>query len=124
MSRARDLCGCRRPTEYTKDIEFNAVESVQIKDSGAEAITVRKDALPTANDRKKRSVTNNQEARNQEFKKGFKAESYFLIKILLDSCLKLSRKPHSFAATLAALLLSRNSFPRFLIIIFFHGGDA
>lgn len=41
------------PTEYTKDIEFNAVESVQIKDSGAPAITVRKDALPTANDRKK-----------------------------------------------------------------------
>jgi len=25
------------PTEYTKDIEFNALESVQIKDSGAEA---------------------------------------------------------------------------------------
>ena len=34
-------------------IEYNAVESVQIKDSGAPAITVRKDALPTANDRKK-----------------------------------------------------------------------
>ncbi len=41
------------PSEYTKDIEFNAVEANQIKDSGAAAITVRKDALPTANDRKK-----------------------------------------------------------------------
>jgi ferredoxin len=41
------------PSEYTKDIEFNAVEANQIKDSGAPAITVRKDALPTANDRKK-----------------------------------------------------------------------
>ena len=41
------------PTEYTKDIEFNALEANQIKDSGAPAITVRKDALPTANDRKK-----------------------------------------------------------------------
>src|SRR5436190_4465874 len=41
------------PTEYTKDIEYNAVEAVQIKDSGAPAITVRKDALPTANDLKK-----------------------------------------------------------------------
>jgi hypothetical protein len=29
------------------------VEAVQIKDSGAPAITVRKDALPTANERKK-----------------------------------------------------------------------
>jgi hypothetical protein len=41
------------PAEFTKDIEFNAVEANQIKDSGAAAITVRKDALPTANDRKK-----------------------------------------------------------------------
>jgi ferredoxin len=41
------------PAEYTKDTEFNAVEAVQIKDSGAPAITVRKDALPTANERKK-----------------------------------------------------------------------
>jgi ferredoxin len=41
------------PAEYTKDIEFNAVEANQIKDSGAAAITVKKDALPTANDRKK-----------------------------------------------------------------------
>jgi ferredoxin len=41
------------PSEYTKDIEFNATQSVQIKDSGGEAITVKKDALPGANDRKK-----------------------------------------------------------------------
>jgi ferredoxin len=41
------------PVEYTKDIEFNALESNKIKDSGAAAITVRKDALTTANDRKK-----------------------------------------------------------------------
>jgi ferredoxin len=41
------------PAEYTKDIEFNAVESVQIKDSGAPAITVKKDALPGADERKK-----------------------------------------------------------------------
>ena len=41
------------PTEYTKDIEFNVLEANQLKDSGAPAITVRKDALPTANDRKK-----------------------------------------------------------------------
>ena len=40
-------------TEYTKDIEFNVLEANQLKDSGAPAITVRKDALPTANDRKK-----------------------------------------------------------------------
>ena len=32
------------PTEYTKDIEFNLLEANQIKDSGAPAITVRKDA--------------------------------------------------------------------------------
>ena len=43
------------PTEYTKDIEFNVLEANQLKDSGAPAITVRKDALPTANDRKKGS---------------------------------------------------------------------
>jgi ferredoxin len=41
------------PTEYTKDIEFNSVEANQIKDSGTPAITVRKDPLPGANDRKK-----------------------------------------------------------------------
>jgi ferredoxin len=41
------------PAEYTKDTEFNAVEAVRIKDSGAPAITVKKDALPGANERKK-----------------------------------------------------------------------
>ena len=41
------------PAEYTKDTEFNAVEAVKIKDSGAPAITVKKDALPGANERKK-----------------------------------------------------------------------
>src|SRR2546430_535322 len=35
------------PSEFTKDVEFNAVQSRQLKDSGAEAITIRKDPLPT-----------------------------------------------------------------------------
>jgi hypothetical protein len=34
-------------------VEFNAVQSRQLKDSGAEAITIRKDPLPTAAERKK-----------------------------------------------------------------------
>jgi ferredoxin len=41
------------PPEFTKDIEFNATQSHQIKDSGTDAITVKKDALPGANERKK-----------------------------------------------------------------------
>jgi ferredoxin len=41
------------PPEFTKDIEFNATQAHQIKDSGVEAITVKKDALPGANERKK-----------------------------------------------------------------------
>jgi len=41
------------PSEFTKDIEFNATQAHQIKDSGAEAITARKDPLPTATERKK-----------------------------------------------------------------------
>ena len=41
------------PPEFTKDIEFNATEAHQQKDSGAEAITVKKDPLPGANERKK-----------------------------------------------------------------------
>ena len=41
------------PAEFTKDIEFNATQAHQIKDSGAEAITVKKEALPGANERKK-----------------------------------------------------------------------
>ena len=45
------------PAEYTKDIEFNAVEANQIKDSGARRQSQSaKMRLPTANDRKKRSV--------------------------------------------------------------------
>jgi ferredoxin len=41
------------PSEFTKDIEFNATEAHRIKDEGGEAITVRKDPLPTAAERKK-----------------------------------------------------------------------
>jgi ferredoxin len=41
------------PPEFTKDVEFNAVEAHRIKESGAEAITTRKEALPTAAERKK-----------------------------------------------------------------------
>jgi ferredoxin len=41
------------PPEFTKDVEFNAVQAHQIKDSGGEAITMRKDPLPTAAERKK-----------------------------------------------------------------------
>jgi ferredoxin len=40
------------PPEFAKDVEFNDVQSKQIKESGAEAITARKDPLPTANERK------------------------------------------------------------------------
>ena len=39
--------------EFTKDVEFNATQAHQLKDSGAEAITIRKDPLPTAAERKK-----------------------------------------------------------------------
>jgi ferredoxin len=41
------------PPEFTKDIEFNATEAHRIKDEGGEAITVKKDALPGALERKK-----------------------------------------------------------------------
>jgi ferredoxin len=41
------------PSEFTKDIEFNSVQANQIKDSGGEAITVKKDPLPGADERKK-----------------------------------------------------------------------
>jgi ferredoxin len=41
------------PPEFAKDVEFNAVQAHQLKDSGAPAITVRKEALPTALERKK-----------------------------------------------------------------------
>jgi ferredoxin len=40
------------PAEYAKDIEFNANEAHQLKDAGAEAITVKKDPLPGADERK------------------------------------------------------------------------
>ena len=41
------------PAEFAKDIDFNKTQSVQIKDSGAEPITAKKDALPGAQERKK-----------------------------------------------------------------------
>jgi ferredoxin len=40
------------PSEFTKDTEFNSVEANRIKDSGGEAITLKKDPLPTAAERK------------------------------------------------------------------------
>ena len=41
------------PTEFTKDVDFNKTQAVQIKDSGAAPITAKKDALPGAAERKK-----------------------------------------------------------------------
>jgi ferredoxin len=41
------------PPEFGKDVEFNAVQAKQLKDSGAPAITARKDPLPGAAERKK-----------------------------------------------------------------------
>lgn len=41
------------PGEYQADIELNATKSREVKDSGAAAITAKKDALPTAEARKK-----------------------------------------------------------------------
>lgn len=41
------------PAEFTDNIEFNGVQARQIKDGGAAAITVQKDPLPTAEERKK-----------------------------------------------------------------------
>ncbi len=41
------------PSEFQKDIEFNATESHRLKDSGAPAIVKKKDPLPTAEQRKK-----------------------------------------------------------------------
>jgi ferredoxin len=40
------------PSEFTKDIEFNATQSHQIKDANGEAITLKKEALPGAMERK------------------------------------------------------------------------
>jgi ferredoxin len=41
------------PSEFTKDIDLNKAQAVQIKDSGAPPITVKKEALPGAIERKK-----------------------------------------------------------------------
>jgi ferredoxin len=41
------------PSEFTKDVDLNKTQAVQIKDSGAPAITAKKEALPGANERKK-----------------------------------------------------------------------
>jgi ferredoxin len=40
------------PAEFQGDIEFNSAQSKQLKDSGKEAIVKKKDALPTAAQRK------------------------------------------------------------------------
>src|SRR6187549_754204 len=40
------------PAEFTDDTGLNATKAREIKDSGAEAITATKDALPTAAQRK------------------------------------------------------------------------
>ena len=41
------------PGDFQKDTEFNGNESRRLKDSGASAILKKKDALPTAEERKK-----------------------------------------------------------------------
>ena len=41
------------PSEFAKDIEFNATQAHQIKDAAGEPITKKKDALPGALERKK-----------------------------------------------------------------------
>ena len=41
------------PPEFTKDTEFNATQAQQVKDGGGDAITVKKEALPGAQERKK-----------------------------------------------------------------------
>ena len=41
------------PAEFAKDTEFNATESHRIKDAGGDPITVKKEALPGAQERKK-----------------------------------------------------------------------
>jgi hypothetical protein len=41
------------PPEFTKDTEFNATQAHQIKDTGGDPITKKKEALPGALDRKK-----------------------------------------------------------------------
>ena len=39
--------------EFAKKTEFNAVQAQQVKDFGADTITAKKDALPSAEERKK-----------------------------------------------------------------------
>jgi ferredoxin len=41
------------PAEFQADTEFNAVQSREIKEAGKEAIVKKKEALPTAEQRKK-----------------------------------------------------------------------
>lgn len=41
------------PPEFQADVEFNTAQSQQIKAAGTDAITKKKDALPTADQRKK-----------------------------------------------------------------------
>jgi ferredoxin len=41
------------PSEFNKDIDLNKEEAVKLKDSGSPAITVKKEALPGAIERKK-----------------------------------------------------------------------
>jgi ferredoxin len=41
------------PPEFQENIEFNATQARQVKDSGREAMLKKKDPLPTATDRKK-----------------------------------------------------------------------
>ena len=40
------------PEEYQDGIEYNRVESLRVKEAGQEAITAKKDPLPTAEARK------------------------------------------------------------------------
>lgn len=40
------------PREFAKDTEFNAVQAQQVKDSGADATTAKKEALPGGQGRK------------------------------------------------------------------------
>ena len=40
------------PAEYEKDTAWNATESIRVKAAGQEAITAKKDPLPTASERK------------------------------------------------------------------------
>jgi len=40
------------PEEFKADVDFNAVQSRQLKDAGSEPILKQKDALPTAAQRK------------------------------------------------------------------------